>query len=424
MINWELDSALQEACINAPQWLQMWRANHLQSFLQNGFPTRRQEDWKYTQLTDLQNRNFVYTTQINKTTVTGIDNYKLPNTHCLVFVDGNYSSELSNINALPTRVILSNLATCLKKKYIKQHLTISHTAWQTVFARLNAGLFEDGLYLYVPHGVIVKEPIHVIYVSTIRETEWMHHPRHIIIAEENAAAVVFEEYIGYCNTVYFNNVVTHIEAKANSNIKYYKLQRESKRAFHVANITIHQDKNSNVQTHHIATGGQLSRDDLRFALQGTGASCHLLGFYFTQKRQHIDNHTRIDHYVSHCVSEQNYKGILKGNSRAVFNGKILVHPYAQHTSAQQLNRNLLLSKSAEIDTKPELEIYANDVQCTHAATVGQLDEDVLFYLRSRGIDKISAQHLLTHAFTKEVLDRLPDKQIATHVEEFIKAELD
>ncbi len=396
------------------RWLESWQQEHLQLFLKQGFPTRRDEAWKYTPVTELVAQNFMMAQTVSSEI--DIANFALADTYRMVFVNGRYMPSLSDIEGLPKEVVLTNNIQAYEHQKAHYQAALCKAQQQpTSFTALNAALLSEGLFLWVPANTIIKKPIHLLYLNTDQPALQMNHPRHLIITEDNSRVDVFAEYCAIGSQPYFNNIVTQLFVAQNARVNFYKLQRENNAAFHVANLTINQQQNSEVNAYHFAIGAKLSRDDLNFALQSKGASCQSLGFYYPQGNQHIDFHSRIDHLVEKTTSEQHYKGILQGSSSAVFNGKVIVHPQAKQTNAKQSNKNLLLTQSAQVNTKPELEIYNDDVVCSHGATVGELDWQALFYLQSRGIDQESAKHMLACAFASEILAKLPAHAVSEHI---------
>ncbi len=242
-----------------------------------------------------------------------------------------------------------------------------------------------------------------------------------MVADENSQAHVIESYVSLGGGSYFSNAVTEVVLGQNASIEHYKLQEESTNAFHVATLQTHQGRDSRFVSHSVSFGGQLTRNDIRAVLSAEGTDCTLNGLFMVDGRQHVDFHTTVEHSQPHGTSQEYYKGILDGRSRGVFNGRVHVHPGAQKTDATQSNKNLLLSRNAEVDTKPELEIYADDVKCSHGATVGQLDPDALFYLRARGIDEGSARGLLTYGFAQDIIDRMPIQHVRERLEQALVA---
>ncbi|OGO91828.1 MAG: Fe-S cluster assembly protein SufD [Coxiella sp. RIFCSPHIGHO2_12_FULL_44_14] len=389
-----------------------WQDEQLGIFMQQGFPHRKHEHWKYTNVSAIAKQAFAL--MVSDVATTNIHALRLAHAHVFVFVNGHFISALSQPEALPAGVMFWNMKTLLTERDLSSAFTLSDV-YHTPFSSLNAALLTDGLCLSIPDHTVLDRPIHLLCVTTDGEKASMSHPRHWIQIGVNSRAVIFEEYVGCSRGSYFNNVVMHMDVGEGAEVQYYKLQREGDQAFHIANTIVRQQKKSRVESYHVAMGAQLGREDLRYALQGEETHSHLWGLYCARDQRTIDCHSRIDHTQSRGSSEQHYRGIASSSSRAVFNGKIVVHPQAQQTQARQTNKNLLLSSTAEVNTKPELEIYAHDVQCTHGATVGQLDEEALFYLCSRGIDRLTARQLLIHAFVDEILSQLKHTDIAEKI---------
>lgn len=396
--------------------LSAWQTERLDIFLSQGFPHRKAESWKYTNVKEIEKQSFLFDEPVD----CDISNSILDDVHRVVFINGHFSSALSDLSKLSSEVLLSSLK-MIQYDTIKN--LINETSYETPFSLLNDSIFQDGLFLYVPKNCRLEKPIYLIYLTKPTQSLIMSQTRHLIIIEEKAKAIIFEDYQGANDITYFNNLVTQVHIKASANLHLYKLQQEGNKAFHIANTKIHQARDSQMISCHVAMGGLLSRDDLNYSLDESGASCQLFGFYHLKGNHHIDNHSCVDHRVSHCMSQQNYKGIIADRSCAVFNGKIVVHPNANQTKAHQTNKNLLLSTEAEVDTKPELEIYNDDVKCTHGATVGQLNDAALFYLQSRGIDHIVAENMLAYAFANEIIEALPDPLIAKYIQKSITQRL-
>jgi len=401
--------------------LQHWQQTELMRFLAVGFPTRKNEAWKYTSLASLVQQTFTMQQQSDRSHLPArpaIETLSPPAVYQVVFIDGSFVMSLSHLDNLPAGVEISDLQTALKHKKIDEYLLIEK-AHSDALTSLNAALLSNGLYLRVPAGVVLDKPLHLLYISTDTDVSLMNHPRHLIIAEEHSSVSLLEEYVG-ARSCYFNNVVTQIYAGSQAVVEHYKLQRESQSAFHIANTYVHQKRDSSVATFHFSLGAGLARDYLQYVLDEPGVTCQMIGFYHAKNNQHVDQHTHVDHRVPHTSSEQLYKGIVSDKGRAVFNGKIIVHPDAQKTTAHQSNKNLLLSKQAEVYTKPELEIYADDVKCSHGAVIGQLDATALFYLQSRGISEARAQQMLTGAFSAEILSKVPNVLIANHLKQSVE----
>lgn len=393
-----------------------WRRAQLDAFIQHGFPTRHHEAWKYTNLSKLSETSFKLQAEKINPAALNCAEFTLSHAYRIVFVNGIFVEELSALDDLPTKIQIRNIQESMLQDSRVQSLNSSNN---TVFTLFNAAFNSDGIYLKIPKNLILTKPIHLLHLSVananVNDLATLQPIRHVIEAGEHSEVTIFEDYQGLENASYFNNVVTHLIADANAKIKHYKLQQESAKAFHIANTTVMQNKNSSVNSWNFSLGAQISRDDLNMRLLQSSADCVLHGFYHGKDQQIIDHHTRIDHHSAHCNSAQNYKGIADEKSQCIFNGKVIVHPHAQHTFAQQSNKNLLLTKTAEIDTKPELEIYADDVKCTHGATVGALDPRALFYLQSRGIDITAAKKLLLQGFVGEILDTILNADIKQYI---------
>ncbi len=351
--------------------------------------------------------------------VENITAYHIGDCYRIVFINGEFSPQHSLLDNLPEKIILTHSSKAMIDcNDLFQQVNLSaQLPGLSQFHWLNGALSGDGLFLFIPDNVELTKPIHLLYLTLNENTSAavMRHPRHHIQLGVNSRVSLLEEYVGLGATNYFNNVMTKVSAGRNAQLNYYKLQRESTAAFHIANTQIEQAQDSQVRAFHIALGGRLNREDVNFSLQQTGAACELSGFYYPQAQQHIDFHTRIDHQSAQTHSKQYYKGMIAAQGYAVFNGKVNVHPQAQRITAEQTNHNLLLDESAEVNTKPELAVFADNVRCSHGATVGNLDPNALFYLRSRGIPEKLARRLLMHGFVNEILDRLPDPLIVNYV---------
>ena len=408
----------------AASWVHELRKAAIARFAELGFPTTRHEEWKYTAVAPIAKVPF---TRVGDDRPMFLSwalkrlGFGLSEGARLVFVNGHYAREYSSLRALPGGVRAGNLAAALADDWerVEPHLARYARYQDHAFVALNTAFIEDGAFLYLPAGTVVGDPIHLVFISTARGTASASHPRNLIVAGHNSQATIVETYVGTDKAVYFTNAVTEVVVGENAAIDHYKLQRESEEAFHVATLEVHQGRSSNFGSHSIALGGALVRNDVNVVLDGEGSECTLNGLYMVTGQQHVDNHTRIDHARPHCLSRQLYKGVLDGKARGVFNGKIVVHPPAQKTDARQTNKNLLLSGDALIDTKPQLEINNNDVKCTHGSTIGRLDEDSIFYLRSRGIGEEMARSLLTYAFASEIINRIKVEPLRATLENLL-----
>jgi Fe-S cluster assembly protein SufD len=396
------------------------------SFANRGFPTRRDEDWKYTSLRPLEKRAFrlapaapvaVPAARINAAAFPGLD------CHRLVFVNGAFAAEHSDAAAAPDGLRVESLAGLLSPGTASETGGLGRQADAHRFAALNTAFARDGAFIHARRGAKPARPIYLLFVSTPGADPVSAHPRMLVTADAGATLTVIEHFTGLDDAANFTNTVTDIAAGPGACVEHYKIQDESRHGFHIGGLHIRQERDSRVFSHHIDLGGYLSRNDIEVALDGEGAEITLNGLYLAGGRQHMDSHTRIDHLKPHTRSREDYRGVLTARARAVFNGKIRVHEDAQKSEAHQSNRNLLLSDEAEIDTKPELEIYADDVKCTHGATIGQLDEDALFYLRTRGIGEDMARGLLTFAFADDVIARIGLEPIRRHLEHIVVGRL-
>lgn len=398
-------------------WLASARSAGMQHFGANGLPTPRMEDWKYTNVRALEKRSF-------KTNAASVDDAVVQGhlvaglvADVAVFINGRFSAEHSRIEALPGGALAGGLAQSLGSHadLIEPLLGKLIASDANGFMALNTALFADGLFLSVPAGVKLARPVQALYINT-GEDDTAQYPRNLIVMGADSHAQLIESYVSLADGVALTVASTEVALGENAELEHVKLQRESTSAYHIATCQAEQQAGSRYITHQYALGARLARNEINSRLLGETAHCGLYGLYMANGRQHLDFHTRVDHAVPRCTSDEFYKGILDGHGRGVFNGQVHVYVDAQQTDAQQSNQNLLLSKNAEIDTKPQLEIYADDVKCSHGATVGQLDEQMLFYLRSRGIDKATAQELLTYGFARDVVDRLGMPEVEAAIE--------
>jgi Fe-S cluster assembly protein SufD len=387
-------------------WVRNARRAAFDRFAELGFPTTRDEDWKYTNVASIEKRAFTMVSpSTDGVSAAQVDALALAGAHRLAFVDGRYDAALSRVHALPAGVALRSLAEALAgdAERLEPLLRDGDGAIATGFDALNAAFWSDGAYLDIPIGTTIDEPVHLLFIST--QADAATHPRTVIRCGAESRALLVKHYAGFDNIVSLTNASTRIIVERGATIEHCKLQQESNRAFHVGALRARQEQGSHFASCSFALGAALSRNDITTRLDAPDCDVELNGLYMADGRQHVDHHTCIDHAKPRGVSREFYKGVLDGAARAVFNGKVIVRPGAQKTDAHQSNRNLLLSEGAEVDTKPQLEIYADDVKCSHGATVGQLDENQVFYLRSRGVDEHTARKVLVHAFAEEIVDR-------------------
>jgi Fe-S cluster assembly protein SufD len=407
-----------------PAWLRTLRQQGFARFSDTGFPTTHDEDWRFTNLSAIANTQFEPAPQASLN-ASDLERFRASDFACqLVFVNGRFAPGLSRVPALLGKFKISSLAQTLVSDpdSLQAHLGQYLNHERDAFAALNTAFLEDGAYVLIPKGTVLEQPIYVLYVSVSGDKPFIEHPRNLIIAEENSQATVVEDYVSLENggtAATFSNTATELVVGENAVISHYMIVRPAADAFNVSTLRIQQGRSSNVATHSLLLSGALVRNNVHPVLAGEGAECLINGLFMANGRQHMDNYMLVEHASPHCNSRQFYNGVLNGQSHGVFHGRIIVHKDAQKTDAKQTNRNLLLSDDAQIDTKPQLEIYADDVKCTHGATIGQVEENALFYLRSRGLDEASAKHLLLLAFANECLDRMNSEQVRKHLERLV-----
>jgi Fe-S cluster assembly protein SufD len=406
-------------------WLRKLRDDAFARFCDVGFPTTHDEDWRFTNVSAIAKTPFRLASagQLDKN---DLHAWNLPGVACqLVFVDGHFSRELSSLGALPAGVRVASLADEISTNpaSLELHLGRYLNTQRDAFAALNTAFAADGAFIHVRKGVVLERPIHLLFVSTASDAPTMTHPRNLIVAEAQSQLAIVEDYVSVNGGVAFCNTATELVAGESAVVSHYMIEREHTQTFNVSTLRIQQGRSANVATHSVLLGGGLVRNNVHPVLAGEGAECLINGLFIGNGRQHLDNYMLVEHASPHCDSRQFYNGILDGQSHGVFHGRIIVHKDAQKTDAKQTNRNLLLSDDAQIDTKPQLEIYADDVKCTHGATIGQIEENALFYLRSRGIDESSARKLLLLAFANECLDRMKEDGVRSHLQKLINRHL-
>jgi Fe-S cluster assembly protein SufD len=403
-------------------WLRKLRREAFARFCEVGFPTTHDEDWRFTNVSAIAQTPYRLARNGRaRLSQKELEPYRVAGVACqLVFVNGRFASELSLLNNLPAGVKVSSLAGEISSDpgAIKQHFSSYVDIRRDAFCALNTAFAEGGAYVHIPRGTLMEEPICLLFVSTGDDAPSMSHPRNLIVAEEDSEATFVEDYVSFDGAV-FCNTVTELVAGDNAVLSHYMIEREHEQAFNISTLRIQQGRSTNVVSHSVLLGGALVRNNVHTVLAGEGGECLINGLFIGNGHQHLDNYMLVEHASPRCGSRQFYNGILDGQARGVFHGRIIVHKDAQKTDAKQTNRNLLLSDDAQIDTKPQLEIYADDVKCTHGATIGQIEGDALFYLRSRGIDEVSARTLLLFAFASECLDRMKSGPVRRHVEELI-----
>jgi Fe-S cluster assembly protein SufD len=426
----ELENFAGPATVEGPEWLEPIRRGAMDRFAHTGFPSARDEEWRFTPVTPIAQTSWrpaggggeeVAREQLAPF-VFGHEEW------CsLVFLNGEYAPGLSFAGQLPPGVVVTSLSEALRNggDVLPRHFARYARIEENPFTALNTALFRDGGFVHVPAGLDLPLPINLVFVTTADATGTAIHPRNLIVVERNARASVVESYVTLApGARYWTNPVTEVWTGANSWVEHTRIQRESEAAYHVATTQAEVSRDSHYRSFSMAMGAALARHNLNARLADQYSEALLYGLYITHGEQLVDNHTVLYHDHPHCHSWEVYKGILDGRSRAVFNGKVMVKREAQKTDAKQTNRNLVLSDFAKVDTKPQLEIFADDVKCTHGATVGQLDEVALFYAQSRGLPAAEARRLLTYAFAAEVIEEVALEPVRTELNRLLLERLD
>ena len=398
--------------VSQPSWLQPLRRAGLARFAELGFPTLQQEDWRFTNIAPIAKLPFRPVLRPDPVEMeAGVASRfafgGLPACR-LVFVNGHYRPALSSPGTPGDGITIKSLAAAVADDagLVERCLAGHPLGEDNPFTALNTAFFQDGAFIHLAPGKTCETPIHLLFLSTAGESGATANPRNLILADDRARATILESYAGVIDAPYFTNAVTILSLGEGAAVEHLKFQDEAPGAFHIAALQARLGRNSNFISHSIATGARLSRNNIRACLAGEGVECVLNGLYLTRGEQLADHHMVVEHARPNCASHEFYNGILEGRSRGVFHGRILVRPDAQKTDAKQTNKNLLLSEEATVDTKPQLEIYADDVKCTHGATIGQLNDESIFYLRTRGIGAERARRMLIHAFAGEIIDRI------------------
>lgn len=420
--------AFRAVCESAPTvaWLELVRSSAMDRFEQLGFPSVREEDWKYTNLATLAKEEFVPVT-IGSGKALSLDPFVYPETaeaH-LVVVDGFLREDLSTKTGLGDVIAVDLLGAVEDARYnkvIRKYLARNAGYHNNGLTALNTAFLQSGVFLWIPKNVKLERPLQITFVADAESGA--SFPRLLVVAEENSSATLIESYASRDNRGrYFTNAIAEIVLKDGAQLEHYRVQRESRKAYHVSTTSAELGRTSRYDTTSINLGAQLSRHDVSVVMDHEGAETAVDGLYMIDSDQHTDTHSVIDHKQPHCTSRQLYKGILDGNGRAVFNGKVFVREGAQKTDAMQTNKNLLLSEKARVDTKPQLEIYADDVKCAHGAAVGQIDPEELFYLETRGIGPELGRSLLTYGFAEEVIGKIKIDSIRSQLDEFVLRQL-
>jgi len=407
-------------------WLRDLRREAFARFCKDGFPTKHDEDWRFTDVSAISNTEF----RLARPTDSHVGAELNVSPHAwqikgassqLVFVNGHFAPEMSILQDAAHRVTVRGLANAIRKdaSLIEKHMGRYLNQDRDSFGAMNTAFAEDGAFVHIERGVIVDAPICLLFISTRETPAVMNHPRNLILVDEDSQATVVEEYVSVGNGSAFCNSVTEVVAGDNAVLAHYRIEREQAGTHNISTLRIQQGRSANISSHSVLLGGALVRNNVHPVLAGEGGECLINGLFLGGGTEHLDNYMLVEHASAHCGSRQFYNGILDERAHGVFHGRIIVHKDAQKTDAKQTNRNLLLSDDAQIDTKPQLEIFADDVKCTHGATIGQIDEEALFYLRSRGIEETQARNLLLLAFAGECTARMKEGPARTHVEGLI-----
>lgn len=410
---------------SGPSWIYPIRQAGMARFSELGFPTLQDEDWRFTNVAPIAKFPFRPSVEAGEHGIRASEIERLPFSRIpgcrLVFVDGFFAQELSSIQPVSKGCYLGSLATASAEGHpvLQKHLARHARTERNAFTALNTAFFTDGAFVHVPDGMDFEHPIHLLFLSTGREQGNTSFPRNVIVAGKNSRLSVIESYAGVGEQAYVINAVSEIVVGENAVVEHCKFQDESPAGFHMAGIHAALSRSANFTYHSIALGAQLSRNNIHTSLDGPGVECILNGLYLTKDSQTADHWMFVEHAQPNCNSHEYFNGILEGNSKGVFHGRIFVHQVAQKTDAKQTNKNLLLSDNATANAKPQLEIYADDVKCTHGATIGQLNDDAVFYLRARGLSKETAKRMLIHAFAGEITERVRLRPLREELDQLV-----
>ncbi len=386
------------------------------------FPNNKDEEWRFTNISPLLKHNFQFisgNTDINRNDIKKFlfgESFK----YQFVFVNGKFVKELSS-NVPPQKIEVSDIETAIENNsgILKKHFAKYANSKENYFTALNSSNFNAGAFINIFDNAVIKEPIHLLFISDFKK-EALVQPRNLFIAGKNSQATIIEHYASINDNIYFANAVTEIFTGDNSTVNHIKIQEESRNSFHISETAIEMESNSNFESVAISFGGEISRNEINCKFNGQGCEATLNGLFLLDGSQLHDTHTLIDHAKPYCNSHEHYKGILDGKSRGIFNGKVMVRPNAQKTNAFQENNNIILSNEALVNTKPQLEIFADDVKCSHGATIGQIDQDSMFYLKSRGIGEETARTILIHAFASDVVKSIKVDVLREYLENILE----
>jgi Fe-S cluster assembly protein SufD len=408
---------------NEPAWLTETRQKGLDRFFKLGIPKTSDEEWKYTNLNPITQKQFSFSASTSLKEKNPFERYTEKNETRLVFVNGNFSSELSRVKTLPKGILVTTLKDAMNKeeKGLKERFAQYAITQENAFGALNHALWKDGAYIKIDDNIICEELIHIIHLTSVETDQLLTISRTLISAGKSSQATILESHIALNDEqIYLSIPQTDIFLNENATLYYTKAQKESLKAFHIGKTRIWQERNANGNYFSLSAGSAISRNNLDVILNAEGTNAVLNGLYSSFDNQLVDNHTFVDHRAPNCTSNQLYKGVLNNSSHAVFNGKIYVHSIAQKTNSYQLNKNLILGKESRIDTKPQLEIFADDVKCTHGATIGQLNEDEIFYLQTRCIPRREAIRMLAQGFMEDIISTVKHPQIQNKMHQMLE----
>ncbi|HYR99013.1 MAG TPA: Fe-S cluster assembly protein SufD [Gemmatimonadales bacterium] len=428
----DFEAFARNGASGAPEWLRELRRGAIARFAELGFPTTKQEEWRFTSVAPIAEQRFVLAPAPRSLLPAPSDVERL----CVgagprvVFVDGRHAPSLSTPADLAGGARAASLAAALRtdagSELARSHLA-RHARWrESAFAALNTAFLADGAFVHVPANTTLEWPLEVVFLSTGRagsDGPIVSHPRSLIVVERGARAAVVETYAALSDGVYWSNAVTEVVVGVGASAELYRVQQEGPHSFQVGTTHSRQERDSYLGLHVVTLGAALARHDINAVLDGPGAELILNGLYLLGGAQHADHHTVIDHAQPHCASHEFFNGVLAERAHGVFNGRIIVRPGAQRTDSKQTNNNLLLSTEARADSQPQLEIYADDVKCTHGSTVGPIDQTQLYYLRSRGLSPEAARSIVTYGFGAEILDRMRHPGVRDRLDRLVRARL-
>jgi Fe-S cluster assembly protein SufD len=408
----------------APPWLRELRTRGAERFSATGFPTVRQEEWRFTNVAPIADTAFRLADAAPTNAAQLVNQVAIPSAAArIVILNGHFAPELSKADGVTAGMVAGSLA----RAAADGAPDIAHLGQlardTTPFVALNTAFLEDGAFIAIPAGAVVEAPVHIVVVNG-GAGKTMAHPRTLIVMGANSQARIVQTFLGSAGECHFANAVTEVVVGENAVLDLVTDQREIDSAYHIAAVQARLDRSATFRARGITLGGKLVRNDIVAVLDGEGAHCALDGAYLVDGERLVDNHTTIDHAMPHCTSHELYKGILDGRARAIFNGRIIVREDAQKTDSKQTNRALLLSDDAQVNSNPQLEIFADDVKCTHGAAIGQLDEEAMFYLRARGLTMRDARDMLIHAYAGEVLEMIPVDSLKCQLERELFTQLD